>query len=325
MRRVVCTSFAPLDQLVVEEVPDPEPGPGQVVVAVEAAGVNFVDALLVQGLYQIRPPLPFTPGMEFAGTVAALGDGVEGVAVGDRVLATGFAGGYATHAVVPAVALSPIPAGLGAAPAAALVQSYATMLFALTRRTTVQPGEWVAVLGAGGGIGLASVDLAVALGARVVACASSEEKLAAAVAAGAEVTVAYEDDGVDLKAAIREATGGGADVLVDPIGGERAESALRALGWMGRYVVIGFAAGGIPSLPLNQVLLNNRTIVGVDWGAWTMRDRDGAAVLNRQLFDMVAAGQLHPVEPQAYPLEDAAAALAALQGRAVTGKVVLVP
>ena len=325
MRRVVCSAFAPLDQLVVEEAPDPEPGPGQVVVAVEAAGVNFVDALLVQGLYQITPPLPFTPGMEVAGAVAAVGDGVEGVAVGDRVLATGFAGGYATHAVVPAGALSPIPAGLGAAQAAALVQSYATMLFALTRRTQVRAGEWVAVLGAGGGIGLATVDLAVALGARVVACASSEEKLAAAVAAGAEATVAYEDDKVDLKSAIREATGGGADVLVDPIGGDRAESALRALGWMGRYVVIGFAAGDIPRVPLNQVLLNNRTVVGVDWGAWTMRDRDGAAELDRELFDMVAAGRLHPVEPRAYPLEEAAAALTALQGRAVTGKIVLVP
>lgn len=325
MRRVVCRTFAPLDQLVVEEAPDPEPGAGQVVVAVEAAGANFVDALLVQGLYQITPPLPFTPGMEVAGTVAAVGAEVEGVAVGDRVLATGFSGGYASHAVVPAAALAPLPSGLSAGQAAGLVQSYATMLFALTRRTSVQPGEWVAVLGAGGGVGLATVDLAVALGARVVACASSQEKLAAARAAGAEATVAYEDPGVDLKAAIREATGGGADVLVDPVGGSKADAALRALGWMGRYVVIGFAAGEIPSLPLNQVLLNNRTVVGVDWGAWGMRDRDGSAALNRELFEMVEAGTLRPVEPTAFPLDRAAEALAALQGRQVAGKVVLVP
>ena len=323
MRRVVCRSFAPLDQLVVEEAPDPEPGPGQVVVAVEAAGANFVDALIVQGLYQLKPQLPFTPGMEVAGTVAALGEGVESVAVGDRVLATTFAGGYASHAVVPAGALVPVPSGLSAGRAAALVQSYATMLFALTRRTTVAAGEWVAVLGAGGGIGLAAVDVATALGARVVACASSVEKLTAAVGAGAEATIAYED--VDLKAAIREVTGGGADVLVDPVGGDKADAALRALRWMGRYVVIGFAAGTIPAVTLNQVLLNNRTIVGVDWGAWTMRDRDAAAELNRELFAMVADGRLHPVEPTAYSLDDAAAALAALQGRSVTGKLVLVP
>lgn len=325
MRRVVCRSFAPLDQLVVEDAPDPEPGPGQVVVAIEAAGANFVDALLVQGLYQLKPPLPFTPGMEVAGTVAALGDGVTTVALGDRVLATTFVGGFATHAVVPAASLVAIPPTLGAGQAAALVQSYATMLFALTRRTTVAEGEWVAVLGAGGGIGLAAVDVAHALGAKVVACASSPDKLQAATAAGADATIAYEDEGVDLKAAIREITGGGADVLVDPVGGAKADAALRALRWMGRYVVIGFASGDIPSLPLNQVLLNNRTIIGVDWGAWTGRDRAGAAALNRQLFELVADGRLHPVEPATYPLDDAASALAALQGRAVTGKIVLVP
>ena len=325
MRRVVCRSFAPLDELVVEEAPDPEPGPGQAVVAVEAAGVNFVDALLVQGRYQLKPPLPFTPGMEVAGTVVAVGDGVDAVAVGDRVLATTFVGGYASHALVAAAALVPLPGGLTAGQAAALVQSYATMLFALTRRTTVQEGEWVAVLGAGGGIGLAAVDVATALGAQVVACASTPEKLQAATAIGAAATVAYEEPGVDLKAAIREATDGGADVLVDPVGGDKAEAALRALRWMGRYVVIGFAGGAIPSLPLNQVLLNNRTIVGVDWGAWTGRDRAGASSLNRELFAMVESGSLHPVEPVAFPLDEAATALAALEGRRAAGKIVLVP
>jgi NADPH2:quinone reductase len=325
MRRVVCTTFAPLDQLAVEEAPDLEPGAGQVVVDVEAAGANFVDALLVQGLYQIKPPLPFTPGMEVAGTVTAVGEGVVGIALGDRVLATGFSGGYASQAELPATSVVPVPAGLSAGQAAGLVQSYATMLFALTRRTTVEPGEWVAVLGAGGGIGLATVDLAKALGARVVGCASSPEKRAAAEAAGADATIAYEDEGVDLKAAIRDATGGGADVLVDPIGGPKAEAGLRALGWMGRYVVIGFAAGDIPRLPVNQVLLNNRTVIGVDWGAWTFRDPAGNAALIAELLAMVEGGRLHPVEPVVYPLDDAARALADLQGRKVTGKVVLVP
>jgi NADPH2:quinone reductase len=325
MRRVVCSAFAPLDQLVVEEAPDLVPGPGEVRIDVEAAGANFVDALLVQGLYQIKPPLPFTPGMEVAGTVGAVGEGVDHLAVGDRVLATAFAGGYASQVTLPAANAVPVPDGLTAGQAAGLVQSYATMLFALTRRTSVAPGEWVAVLGAGGGIGLATVDLAKALGARVVACASSADKLAAATAAGADATVAYDDPGVDLKAAIREATGGGADVLVDPVGGSKADAALRALGWMGRYVVIGFAAGDIPRLPLNQVLLNNRTVVGVDWGAWTFRDAAGNAALVAELLAMVGDGRLRPVEPVAYPLDDAARALADLQGRKVTGKLVLVP
>jgi NADPH2:quinone reductase len=241
------------------------------------------------------------------------------------VLSTAFSGGYATQVLLPATSAVPVPPQLTAGQAAGLVQSYATMLFALTRRTSVGAGEWVAVLGAGGGIGLATVDLAKALGASVVACASTQDKLAAATAAGADATVAYEDDGVDLKAAIREATGGGADVLVDPVGGPKAEAALRALGWMGRYVVIGFAAGEIPRLPINQVLLNNRTVVGVDWGAWTFRDPAGNAALLAELLGMVGDGRLHPVEPVAYALDDAPRALADLQGRRVTGKVVLVP
>jgi NADPH2:quinone reductase len=333
VRAVVCRSFAPLDRLAVEEQPDPVPGPGQVALDVEAAGVNFVDALLVQGRYQIKPPLPFTPGGEVAGTVSALGDGVEGVAVGDRVLGMSFFGGFASQVLLGAGSVVPIPARLSAGQAAGLVQSYATMLFALTRRTSVAAGEWVAVLGAGGGIGLATVDLAKALGAKVVACASSTEKLAAAEAAGADAVVAYDEgaagagggDAVDLKTAIREATGGGADVLVDPIGGPKAEAGLRALRFGGRYVVIGFAAGDIPRLPLNQVLLNNRTIVGVDWGAWTMRDPAGNRALLADLLDMAAEGRITPVEPQAYPLESAATALADLQGRRVAGKIVLVP
>lgn len=325
MRRIVCREFAPLDRLVVEEAPDPEPGPGQVVIAVEAAGVNFVDGLVVQGRYQIKPPLPFTPGMEVAGTVVAVGAEVTSPQPGDRVLATTFVGGYASHVAVPAAAAAPLPPAVSAGQAATLVQSHATMLFALNRRTSVAPGEWVAVLGAGGGIGLAAIDVATALGGRVVACASSADKLAAATAAGAEVTIDYGDPAIDLKTAIRDATGGGADVVVDPIGGERADAALRALGWMGRYVVIGFAAGSIPALPLNQVLLNNRTVVGVDWGAWTFRDRPGNEALTGELLELVADGRLHPVEPTAYPLERAAEALAALADRQVTGKIVLHP
>ncbi len=323
MRAVVCREFAPIDQLVIEDRPDPEPGPGTVVVAVRAAGVNFVDGLFVQGRYQIKPPLPFTPGGEVAGDVQAIGEGVEGIAVGDRVLAMPWLGGYASHVVVPAAAVVPIPGDLTYGQAAALIQSYGTMLFSLTRRTHVEAGEWVLVLGAGGGIGLAAVDVARHLGARVIAAASTEEKLAAATRAGAEATIAYEQE--DLKARARELSGGGVDIVVDPVGDRFADPALRALGWMGRYLVIGFAGGEIPRLPANQVLLNNRTVIGVDWGAWTGRDPAGNRALLAELMDLAGSGALSPVEPLERPLDEVVRVLTDLQDRQLAGKVVLVP
>lgn len=323
MRAVTCSEFAPLDRLTIEERPDPEPGAGRVVVAIRAAGVNFVDGLIVQGKYQIKPPLPFTPGGEVAGDVVAVGDGVSDVAVGDRVVAMSWTGGFATHLEVPAASVVPIPGPLTYGQAAGLIQSYGTMLFALTRRTQVQPGEWVLVLGAGGGIGLAAIDVAVHLGARVIAAASTDDKLAAARAAGAEATIAYESE--DLKARARAISDGGVDVVVDPVGDRFADPALRALGFLGRYLVIGFAGGQIPPLPANQILLNNRTVLGVDWGAWTMRDPAGNTALLAELTQLAGSGALHPVEPTAYPLDAAVQALTDLQDRKVTGKVVLVP
>ena len=316
MRRVVCSSFGPLDSLSVVEETDPEPSDGAVLIEVEAAGANFVDALILQGRYQIKPPLPFTPGMEVAGT---------DVATGERLLALTWFGGYASHVVVPRAATFAVPDGVSMGQAATFVQSYATAAYALTRRTSVAAGEWVAVLGAGGGVGLAMVDIARSLGARVLACASTEEKLAAARAAGAEAAIAYDAEGHDLKTSIRDATGGGADVVVDPVGGDKAESALRSLRWGGRYVVIGFASGSIPSLPANQVLLNNRTVVGVDWGAWSTRERAANRELVEDLLGQVAAGTLCPVEPSSYPLEEVARCLADLEGRRVVGKAVLTP
>ncbi len=323
MRAVVCQEFAPIDHLVIEERPDPEPAAGQVVVAVRAAGVNYVDGLFVQGKYQIKPPLPFTPGGEVAGDVVAVADDVDELAVGDRVLAMPWIGGFASHVALPARSVVPVPGDLSYGQAAGLVQSYGTMLFSFTKRVQLAAGEWVLVLGAGGGIGLAAVDVARHLGARVIAAASSSEKLAAATAAGAEATIDYERE--DLKERARELSGGGVDVVVDPVGDRWAEPALRSLRWMGRYLVIGFAGGDIPRLPVNQVLLNNRTLVGVDWGAWTGKDPAGNHALLGELMDLAGSGQLHPVEPTEYALDDVVRALTDLQERKVGGKVVLLP
>lgn len=324
MRAVVCSELGPPSVLRVEDRPDPQPRPGQVVVAVEAAGVNYVDALFVAGEYQIKPPLPFVPGSELAGTVVELGEGVEGLEVGQRVLASVGLGGYASRVACGATQVTAVPDGLDPLRAAAFTQSYCTALFSLRDRAHVQPGETVLVLGAGGGVGLAAVDVAVALGARAIAVASSADKREAALAQGAEAAIDPTIE--DLKDRARALSGGGGvDVVVDPIGGDLAEPALRSLDLFGRYLVIGFAAGTIPRLPLNQVLLRNRAIVGVDWGAWGMAHPAQNQALLADALALVAAGRLHPVAPTAYPLERVADALTDLRERRVTGKVVLVP
>jgi NADPH2:quinone reductase len=325
MRRVILHEFGPYSNLQFEDLPDPEPGDGQAVVAIEAAGVGYVDTLCVHGTYQLLPGLPWVPGCELAGRVVAVGEGVRRFAVGDRVLATSFAGSFQTHTVLREDELVPVPGDLSAGQAAGLIASYGTMLYALTRRTTVIPGEWVVVLGAGGGIGLAATDVATALGARVVACASTAAKLALAERAGAEVTVDYSDPDLDLKARIRELTDGGAGIVVDPVGGPRSAPMLRALRFEGRYLVVGFASGEIPQVPLNQVLLNDRTIIGIDWGFWAGQRPEANATLLDELFTMVADGRLRPAEPTSYPLDDAARALDDLEHRRVAGKVVLAP
>jgi NADPH2:quinone reductase len=271
----------------------------------------------------MRPPVPFVPGGEVAGVVSVLGEGVTRVEVGDRVMTmTGF-GAFAEQIVVAASSLDSMPEALGFGQAAAFIQSYCTAWFALTRRVTVAEGEWVLVLGAGGGIGLAAVDVAVALGAQVVAAASSEEKLEAARLMGALATVTYERE--DLKVRVREITDGGVDVVVDPVGGRHSEPALRATKTFGRFCVIGFASGTIASVPLNHILLNNRSVVGVDWGAWAMRDPGGQRAMLDELIEMVQSGRLHPVEPTERPLDQAATVMASLLDRTLSGKVVLVP
>ena len=323
MQRIVCTRWGPPEDLVLVEEADPVPGEGQVLVEVAASGVNFVDALFVAGTYQIKVPPPFTPGSELAGTVTAVGPGVELIEVGDRVLSSLGLGAFATHAVVPALGVTRIPESLDLATAAALVQSYCTAWFALHRRTTVRPEETVLVLGAGGGVGLAAIDVARAQGARVIAAASTDEKLEAARAMGAAETIAYERE--DLKVRARELSDGGVDVVIDPVGGPHTDPALRALGVFGRLVVIGFAAGSIASLPANQVLLKNRTVVGVDWGAWAMQHPAGQAVVLDEVLDAVRRGDLHPVAPAERPLAEAGAVLRDLLERRLQGKTVLVP
>jgi NADPH2:quinone reductase len=323
MRAVVCNQLGPLETLVLEERAAPVPGEGQVVIDVKAAGVNFVDGLLCQGRYQIKPPIPFVPGGEVAGEVSAIGPGVGGVSVGDRVIAfTGF-GGFADRVAVPALSLVPMPDNISFGQAAALIQSYCTVLFTLTRRTSLVAGEWVLVLGAGGGVGLAATDVATALGGRVIAAASSPKKLEAASAMGAEATIDYEREDVKLRA--REIAGGGVDVVIDSVGGRHSEAALRATRHLGRFCVIGFASGPIASIPLNQVLLNNRTVVGVDWGGWTFKDPIGNRTLIGELMDLVGSGRLHPTVPTSYPLEDAAVVMSGLIDRSIAGKAVLVP
>jgi NADPH2:quinone reductase len=308
----------------VEQRPDPEPGPGEVAVAVEAAGVNFVDGLFVAGQYQIKPRLPFVPGSEVAGHVVAVGPDVATLSVGDRVLASVGLGGFASRVVVPAETAVTLPEGMDAARAATFTQSYSTCLFALRDRAHAAPGETVLVLGAGGGVGLAAIGVARALGCRVLGVASSAEKRQAALEAGAESVLDPAADSV--KDASRAWAGGtGVDVVVDPIGGALAEPALRSLGDRGRYTVIGFASGDIPSVPLNQILLRNRTVIGIDWGIWAMTHPAEQRALLNDLLAMVAAGTLDPVRPTEYPLDDVAGALEDLLGRRAVGKIALVP
>jgi NADPH2:quinone reductase len=310
--------------LKLEDRPDPAPEPGQVVMAVEAAGVNFVDALFVGGQYQIKPLLPFTPGGEVAGRVISLGEGVTELSVDDRVMATTGLGGFASHVALAAGSLSRLPDVLDSPRAATFSQSYCTSLYALRERAQLQPGESVLVLGAGGGIGLAAIAVARVLGARVIGAASSEEKRHAALAAGADAVIDSSSESIKDRA--REWAGGtGVDVVMDPISGPAAQPSLRALGDGGRYLVVGFASGTIADIPLNQVLLRNRTVVGIDWGIWSLQHPAHQNVLLADLLEMVADGRLDPVHPVTYPLSNAATALTDLLERRVVGKMALIP
>jgi NADPH2:quinone reductase len=325
VRALVCNELGPLDGLQIEEREPVVAAPGQVVIDVSAAGLSFVDALMAQGKHQSKPSPPYVPGGQAAGVVSSTGEGVTTVEVGQRVVAMTRYGAFAQQVSAPEVMVCPLPDTVGDAVAAAVLQGYGTAMYTMRHRTHVEPGEWVLVLGAGGGVGLACVDVARALGGRVIAAASSADKLAAATAAGAEATIAYEDEGVDLKAAAREISGGGVDVVIDIVGGRHSEPALRATKLFGRFCVVGFAAGTIPTVPLNQVLLNNRTLVGVVWGEWAYRNLRENRALLAEVIDMVADGRLRPVEPAERSLDEAGAVLQALIDRKITGKVIVRP
>ncbi|HWO17898.1 MAG TPA: NADPH:quinone oxidoreductase family protein [Kofleriaceae bacterium] len=308
----------------VDEVPEPAPATGQVLIEVRAAGVNFPDVLLSRGLYQFKPAPPFVPGIEAAGTVLAVGAGVTRVAPGDRVAATMLSGAFAERAVVPEPAVVKLPDAVSFEIGAATVTTYVTTYHALVDRAAIAAGETLLVLGAAGGVGIAAVELGALLGAKVIAAASSAEKLAFCREHGAALGIDYQAE--DLKARLKELTSGaGVDVVYDPVGGALAEPALRATAWKGRYLVIGFASGEIPKIPLNLVLLKGCNIVGVFWGSFAMRDPEHNRRHTEQIFAWVAEGKLRPAVDAVLPFAEAADALTRLEERRVKGKLVLRP
>ena len=322
MKAVLCRRYGPPSELVVEDVPSPEPGEGQVLVAVHAAGVNFPDTLIIQGKYQFKPEPPFSPGGEVAGIVRAIGPGVTGIATGDRVIAATTWGGYAEEVVAEAKRIIPMPEGMDFDTAATFVLTYGTSHHALKDRAALQPGETLLVLGAAGGVGLAAVELGKAMGARVIAAASSDDKLATCRAHGADETINYARE--DLRQRIKALSDGrGVDVVYDPVGGDLSEPALRGMAWNGRFLVVGFAAGSIPSIPLNLALLKGCAIVGVFWGAFTRNEPRRNEANLQELLGWFKAGKVRPHISARYPLERAADALRDVMERKVKGKVVL--
>lgn len=322
MRAVVCRQYGPPELLVVEERPVPVIDDDQVLIAVRAAGVNFPDTLIIQGKYQVKPAVPFVPGGEVAGVVEKVGPGVSGVAEGDRVVALAPFGGFAEYVTASAMQLVPMPAGLDFERAASALTTYGTSQYGLMDRAQLRGGETLLVLGAAGGVGLAAVELGKMLGARVIAAASSAEKLATCTKYGADAVIDYSKE--DLKDRVKALTGGaGADVVCDPVGGALTEAALRATAWNGRLLVVGFATGEIPKIPANLTLLKGASVMGVFWGAWLMRDPEAARARHTELLQWISDGKLSPHVFGRYPLASAAQALRDVLERRVVGKAVL--
>jgi NADPH:quinone reductase len=322
MRAVRCEAYGPPAGLVVREVPEPLPAAGEVLVAIDGAAVNFPDTLFIEDKYQVSLPLPFTPGSEFAGTVVALGAGVTSLREGDRVMGSAMTGAYAERIAVPVEATTPVPPGLEGPEAAAFLVTFRTAYHALRTIGDLQPGTWVAVLGAAGGVGTAAVDIAARLGARVIAVDRGSARLAACRDLGAEVLVDVDTE--DLKVRLKEISGTGLDLVVDPVGGVVSEQALRAMSWGGRFVVIGFASGDIPRIPLNLVLLKGVVLRGFEIRTLPDLLPDAYAAGEEELRHLVAAG-LRPLVAEVFPLARAADAMEAILQRRVTGKVVIDP
>lgn len=330
MRAVLCTKPGSPADLRIEDLPDPVPASGEVVVGIHSCGVNFPDLLVVQGKYQVRPPLPFSPGGEFAGVVQQVGVDVAGISLGDRVCGNVGIGAFREKLAVRATELTKVPDGVDMTVAGSFLVTYGTSLYALRTRGLLQRGQSLLVLGAGGGVGLAAVEIGVTMGASVVAAASSDEKLAAATRAGAHQTLKYPTDvsnpvhqkelGSQLKGL---AGSGGFDVIYDPVGGGYTEPSLRSIGWQGRYLVVGFASGPIPSIPLNLALLKGCQIVGVMWGGAWKYDPGIKQSVHSELMQLLATGQIRPDVTMVLPLEQTADALSMLAARRIAGKIAL--
>jgi NADPH2:quinone reductase len=324
MKAIVCKAWGLPDTLVMEELPEAQPGAGQIAIDIQAAGVNFPDVLIVQNKYQFKPELPFTPGSELSGIVRAIGEGVTEYKVGDKVIAFAGHGAFAQQIVVPAKAAMPMPPGMDFDTAAAITLTYGTSHHAVVDRAQLKAGETMLVLGAAGGVGVAAIEIGKALGARVIAAASTDEKLAVCKAHGADVLINYATQ--DLREAIKAATDGkGPDVIYDPVGGAYAEPAFRSIAWRGRYLVIGFANGEIPKLPWNLMLLKGASVVGVFWGEFAKREPKANLAAMRELMGWLAAGKIKPHVSGRYPLADTAKALNDMAARKVTGKIVIRP
>ena len=324
MKAVLCKEYGMPETLVIEEVEPLRAGKWQVVVTVKACGVNFPDTLIIQRKYQFKPPMPFSPGSEVAGIVKEVGEGVTGISVGDHVIASTGWGGFAEEVVVSANKIIPMPAGLDFTIASAFVLTYGTAYHALKDRAQIQPGETLLVLGAAGGVGIAAIEIGKQLGARMIAAASSDEKLEVCRQHGASEVINYTSQ--DLRERIKEITGGqGIDVIFDPVGGSYTEPALRSMAWKGRFLVIGFAGGEIPRIPLNLPLLKGFSIVGVFWGSFTEHEPQRSAQNLQELMRWLSQGILKPHISATYPLEQASDALYDMLNRKVLGKPVLVP
>ena len=323
MHAWLCENPVGVDALTWKELPTPQPKADEVLIEIKAASLNFPDLLIVQNKYQMKPPLPFVPGSEYAGIVQAVGGEVKHLEVGQPVACLSGTGGFGTHTLAPAALCMPLPAGFPFVDAAAFIMIYATSHHALVDRAQLKAGETVLVLGAAGGVGTAAIQIAKACGARVIAAASSDEKCELCKSIGADATVNYSTE--NLREAIKALTDGkGPDVIYDPVGGEYAEPAFRSIAWRGRYLVVGFAAGPIPALPFNLALLKGASIVGVFWGDFARREPKANAAMMMELAQWYAQGKVKPVIDSTMPMADLKAAFAHMGSRGVKGKLVMV-